>query len=76
MYNRQLTRRWGLNLDAGVSYRQGNGVDQVLAAFRPSIKYALGKLTLDAGYDYEYELFLNSEQRQKHMFFIRMKRFF
>jgi hypothetical protein len=75
-YSRQLTHRWGLNVDGGVSYRQGNGVDQVLATFRPSLKYVIGKLSLDAGYDYEYELFLNSEERQKHMFFIRMKRFF
>jgi hypothetical protein len=75
-YHRALTHRMGLDMDAGVSYRKGNGVDQVLATIRPSIKYIIGKLTLDAGYDYEYELFLNSEERQKHMFFLRLKRFF
>jgi hypothetical protein len=75
-YHRTLTHRLGFDADAGVSYRKGNGVDQVLATIRPSIKYAIGKLTLDAGYDYEYELFLNSEERQKHMFFLRLKRFF
>jgi hypothetical protein len=75
-YHRALTRHLGFDADAGVSYRRGNGVDQVLATVRPSIKYAFGKLNLDAGYDYEYELFLNNEERQKHMFFIRLKRFF
>jgi hypothetical protein len=75
-FHRALTHHLGFDADAGVSYRKGNGVDQVLATVRPSIKYALGKLTLDAGYDYEYELFLNSEERQKHMFFLRLKRFF
>lgn len=75
-YHRSLTQHLGFDADAGISYRKGNGVDQVLATVRPSIRYALGKLTLDAGYDYEYELFLNSEERQKHMFFLRVKRFF
>jgi hypothetical protein len=75
-YHRTLTHHLAFDGDAGVSYRKGNGVDQVLATIRPSIKYVIGKLTLDAGYDYEYELFLNSEQRQKHMFFLRLKRFF
>ncbi len=75
-YHRALTSRLGLDADAGVSYRTGNGVDQLLATFRPSIKYVLGKLSVDAGYDYEYELFLNNQQRQKHMFFLRLKRYF
>jgi hypothetical protein len=75
-YHRGLTHRLGLNTDAGVSMRRGNGVDQILAAVRPSIKYVIGKTTIDAGYDYEYELYLNSEERQKHMFFFRLKRYF
>lgn len=75
-YHRALTHRLGLNADAGVSLRRGNGVDQILAAVRPSIKYVIGKTSIDAGYDYEYELFLNSEERQKHMFFFRLKRYF
>jgi hypothetical protein len=75
-YHRALTHRLGFDIDAGVSYRNGEGVNQLLATVRPAIKYTLGKLTLDAGYNYEYELFLNSEERQKHMFFLRMKRFF
>jgi hypothetical protein len=40
------------------------------------LKYVIGKTTIDAGFDYEYELFLNSEQRQKEMFFLRLKRYF
>jgi hypothetical protein len=75
-YHRALTSRLGLDADAGVSYRTGNGVDQLLATFRPSIKYVVGKLSVDAGYDYEYDLFLNNQKRQKHMFFLRMKRYF
>jgi hypothetical protein len=75
-YHRGLTHRLALDCDAGIALRRGNGVDQFLATFRPSIKYVLGKTTFDAGYDYEYELFLNNEERHKHTFFARIKRMF
>ena len=75
-YHRPLTRRLRFDVDAGISVRRGAGVDQILAAVRPSIRYVIGKMTIDAGYDYEYELFLNSEEREKHMFFIRARRVF
>jgi hypothetical protein len=75
-YHRALSRHLALDADAGVSVRRGNGVDQTLATVRPSLKYVIGKTTIDAGFDYEYELFLNSEQRQKEMFFLRLKRYF
>jgi hypothetical protein len=75
-YRRVLTRRLAFDGNAGISIRRGFGVDQILAAIRPSIKYVIGKTTLDAGYDYEYKLFLNNEERQKHMFFVRARRVF
>jgi hypothetical protein len=75
-YHRALTHRLGLDADAGISLRRGFGVDQVLAVARPSIKYAIGKTTIDAGYDYEYKQFIHREERQKHMFFVRLRRIF
>jgi hypothetical protein len=75
-YHRALTHRFSLETDAGIAIRRGNGVDQFLAAFRPSVKYVIGKTSIDAGYDYEYELFLNSEERQRQLFFLRLKRMF
>jgi hypothetical protein len=75
-YHRGLTHHLALDADAGVSLRRGAGVDQILATVRPALKYVVGKMTLDTGYDYEYELFLNNEERQKHMFFLRLKRVF
>ena len=75
-FHRALTERLGLDVDAGTAWRRGTGVDQVLATFRPSLKYAIGKTTIDVGYDYEYELYLNSEERQKHLFTVRLKRLF
>src|SRR6185369_14315946 len=62
-YHRRLSRRFGLDAEAGVSFRRGAGVDQTLATVRPSLKYVIGKTVIDAGYDYEYELFLNNEER-------------
>jgi hypothetical protein len=75
-YHRALTHHLAVDADAGVSIRRGAGVDQLLATFRPALKYVVGKMTIDTGYDYEYELFLNNEERQKHMFFVRLKRAF
>jgi hypothetical protein len=75
-YHLALSHRLSLEADAGVALRRGAGVDQVLATVRPSIKYIIGKTTIDVGYDYEYELFLNNEERQKHMFLVRVKRMF
>ena len=75
-YHRRLSRRFGLDAEAGVSFRRGAGVDQTLATVRPSLKYVIGKTVIDAGYDYEYELFLNNEERHKQMFFLRVKRIF
>jgi len=75
-YHRALTHRLGFDVDAGISVRRGNGVDQTLATFRPTLKYVIGKTTIDAGFDYEYQLFLNNEERHKEMFFVRLKRYF
>lgn len=75
-YHRALSHRFSLGTDAGIAVRRGVGVDQFVATFRPTIKYVIGKTTLDAGYDYEYETFLDNEERQKHIFFLRLRRFF
>jgi hypothetical protein len=75
-YHHRLTYRLGADIEAGVSQRYGPGVDQTLAAFRPGLEFAMGKLTAKIGYDLEYERFLNSEERLKHMFFVRLKRTF
>src|SRR5262249_7428316 len=42
-YHRRLNRHLGLDVEGGVAYRQGQGVDQTLATFRPAIKYVIGK---------------------------------
>ncbi len=75
-YYRTLTRRLGLTAEAGTAFRRGQGADQFLATFRPAIKYLVGRTSLDAGYFYQYERFLNQEERQKHMLTMRLRRVF
>lgn len=75
-YHRALTHHLAVDADAGVSLRRGAGFDQTLAVIRPSLKYVVGRMSIDTGYNYQYELFLNNEERQKHMFFFRLKRTF
>ncbi len=75
-YRRALTRRLGLDADAGVAYRRGLGPKQILATLRPSLRYVIGRTTLNVGYDYDYELYLDQQERQKHLLFVRLKRIF
>jgi hypothetical protein len=75
-FHRTVTWRFGIDFDAGVSWRGGLGDDQLLAVVRPTLRYVIGKTSIDAGYDYEYNLFLNREERQKSMFFARLRRVF
>jgi hypothetical protein len=75
-YHRVLTRRLGLDLDAGVSYQKGQGVDQLLTAVRPSIRYVIGRTTINVGYEFEYDLFVNQEERLKNLLYVRLRRIF
>jgi hypothetical protein len=74
-YFRALSRRLTFNADAGVAYRTAFGEDQLLSTIRPAIRYVVGRTTIESGYDFQYELFLNREERQKHLLFVRLKRF-
>ena len=76
LYHRALTQRLRLDLNGGVHVRRGENVDETLAAARPGIDYVLGKTSVRAEYDYEHQLFLNREERDKHLFLIRIKRVF
>ena len=75
-YHRALTRHLGLDVAGGTDLRRGQGVNQDLATFRANLDFKMGKLSIHAGYDYEYNLFLNNERRQKHLFLARVTRVF
>lgn len=75
-YRNAFTRSLSFNLEGGVLLRRGEGVDQDLATVRPGVEWIFGKTTLRAEYDFEYNLFLNTEERYRHMFFLRCRRVF
>jgi hypothetical protein len=76
IYHRSLSRRLRLSLDGGIHIRRGRGVEQTLATVRPSLDYVIGVTTMRAGYDYEHQVFLNSEERSRHLFTLRVTRKF
>jgi len=75
-YRNQLTPSLAFNIEGGVSRREGEGVEQTLATVRPAVDYTVGRTTLRAEYNYEYELYLSSEERSRHMFLVRLRRVF
>lgn len=75
-YNRSVNSRLRFGVDAGTDFRRGEGVDQTLATLRSSLDYVIGKTTVRAEYNYEYSFFLNSEERNKHLFTLRIRRVF
>jgi hypothetical protein len=75
-YRRRLTSHLRIEAEGGFDLRRGEGVDQTLATFRPGIDYVIGRTTIKAGYDFEYNIFLRNEVRLKHIFFVRVKRIF
>jgi hypothetical protein len=74
-YHKALTHRLSLEAAAGLAYQSGSGLDETLATVRPSIRYVIGKTSIDATYDFEYQLF-PTETRQQHIFSVRLKRVF
>ncbi len=76
LYHRALTTKLRLDLNGGFHVRNGRNVDQTLATVRPALDYTVGKMSMRAEYDFEHQLFLDREERNKHMFVIRVKRVF
>jgi len=75
-YQRTLTSRLGFDIEGGVADRRGEGVDQTLATARTSFQYRIGQTLVSAGYNFEHEVFLESEERTKHLLFVRINRRF
>jgi hypothetical protein len=75
-YHRGLSTHFGMELEAGISERTGDIVDEFLAAFRPTLTYSVGKLWMRAGYDFEYQNTQQNQERLQHRFFFRLTRSF
>jgi len=74
-YTHMFTPRLRFSLEGGVDMRRGKTVDQTLATVRPGIEYAIGKTTVRAGYDFQYNMF-DREERLRNLFFLRVRRVF
>lgn len=75
-YRNQLTGSLSFSLEGGISLRRGDGVEQDLATVRPALDYTLGKTSIRAEYDFEHELYLQNEERTRHLFLLRWRRVF
>jgi hypothetical protein len=74
-YSQMFTPRLRFTIEGGIDLRRGETVEQTLATVRPGIEYAIGKTTVRAGYDFEYNMF-DREERMRHLFFLRVRRVF
>jgi len=75
-YRRFFARNFSMDVDAGISQRLGEDVDQTLAVFRPDFRYSIGQTTFAAGYNFEYELSQRTEERYRNKLYITIKRTF
>lgn len=75
-YHRALSSGFNGNVQAGVGLRRGTEVDQTLAVLRPELNYVFGRTTVQFVYNFEYNLYQQSEERIKHLFTLRVRREF
>jgi hypothetical protein len=74
-YHHVFTPRMQFDIEGGVDVRRGENANQTLATVRPGFNYSIGKTSVKAGYDFEYNMF-EHEERFRHLFFVRLKRVF
>jgi hypothetical protein len=76
-YHRTLSSSFWLNVDGGVDFLSDTGLsNRTLAVFRPSIRYAVGRTTINAEYDFEYTGYQTTQQTARHLFRLSVKRVF
>lgn len=76
-YHRNLSSRLWLNIDGGVDFLSDSTlVNRTLAVFRPSLRYVVGRTTINAEYDFEYNSYMNTQQTARHLFRLSVKRVF
>lgn len=64
------------NVRAGMGLRRGNDVTQTLAIFQPDLTYVYGRTTFHLSYNFEYNLYQNNQERNKHSLLLRIGREF
>ncbi len=75
----QLTPWLWWNVEGGYSRQEAFGTDQDLGAARTGLRFRWGKLNIQAGYQYNYQLTeqqIASEQRDRNFFYVHLRRTF
>lgn len=75
-YRRLFSRNLEASASAGLDMRDGEGVDQHLAVFRPAVRYTYGLTRIEVTYDREYNEYLHQQKRDKQQFTVSLKRSF
>jgi hypothetical protein len=75
-FHRPLSHQLRLDVQGGYDLRAGPGVDQNLAMFRADLEYTVGKVSVRVGYDFEHDVYLDTEFRDRHWFTVRARRVF
>ncbi len=44
--------------------------------FDRRIRYVIGRTTLESGYEFQYDLYVEEEERSSHRLYVRLKRYF
>jgi hypothetical protein len=75
-FNTQISYWLFWNVDAGYYYQDALGAQQDLVAARTGLNASWGKLTLKAGYQYNYQMLEQTERRDSNFFYFQMRRDF
>jgi hypothetical protein len=75
-YHRPLVRNLRFDCQTGANLTYGQDVEQTVYVARPELNYVIGRTTIQLLYNFEYNLYLNNQEIQKHYLFLRMKRSF
>ncbi|HVM46548.1 MAG TPA: hypothetical protein VMU04_00905 [Candidatus Acidoferrum sp.] len=76
LFNTQLSYWLSWNVEGGYYRQDALGVSQDLAAARTGLILTYGKLTLKAGYQYNYQKIDQAEERDRNFFYVQFRRDF
>jgi hypothetical protein len=76
LFNTQISNWLFWNIEGGYYYQDALGVQQNLAAARTGLNFNWGKLSIKAGYQYNYQLLMQTETRDSNFFYVQLKRDF
>jgi hypothetical protein len=74
--NTQLRPWLTWDLEGGYFRQDAFGISEDLAAARTGLNFAWGRLTIKAGYQYNYQLTEDFEKREANFFYVQLRRVF